>query len=178
MFINEKKQASSIQLIIVLSWYQSIPQNNFFSYILLQWSPPALNVISCPLKPLLILSPHIHHHKINLFLLSLSFCYPIFATLCPFVQTPSTSMKIPSFFNHQTSLPLLATLTYSLSYPTKFLSSPITGTTSETNHDHLHWLFCEQVFIILINATLSSYALAHVVGSLSSKALWFSLEKR
>ncbi|KAA0036765.1 Retrovirus-related Pol polyprotein from transposon TNT 1-94 [Cucumis melo var. makuwa] len=62
--------------------------------------------------------------------------------------------------------------------PVTILSSSTAGTTPETNPKHLQWLSRDQALITLINTTLSPSALAHVVGSTSSKSLWFSLEKR
>lgn len=49
--------------------------------------------------------------------------------------------------------------------------------TTEVSPEYTQWVAHDQALITLINATLSSYALTHVVGSISSKDLWLSLEK-
>ncbi|TYK26148.1 retrotransposon protein [Cucumis melo var. makuwa] len=58
------------------------------------------------------------------------------------------------------------------------IPSSTPGTNSEINPKYLQWLSRDQALITLINATLSSSVLAHVVCSVFSKALWLSLEKR
>ncbi|TYK03217.1 uncharacterized protein E5676_scaffold298G00290 [Cucumis melo var. makuwa] len=120
-----------------------------------------------------------HHHKINLFLLPPSSYYPIFANLVP-LHLDSTNYVL---WKYQVSFILKAHFLFghiddSLPCPLKFLLSPAVGTTHETNLEYLQWLSLDQALITLINATLSSSALAHVVGSTSSKSLWFSLDKR
>ncbi|KAA0067173.1 retrotransposon protein [Cucumis melo var. makuwa] len=80
----------------------------------------------------------------------------------------SSILKAHSFFGH---------IDDTLPCPPKHLSSSTLGTNSEINPEYLQWLSRSQALITLINATLSSSALAHVVGSVSSKALWLSLEK-
>uniref|UniRef100_A0A9I9E501 Retrovirus-related Pol polyprotein from transposon TNT 1-94 n=1 Tax=Cucumis melo TaxID=3656 RepID=A0A9I9E501_CUCME len=81
----------------------------------------------------------------------------------------SSILKAHSLFGH---------IDDTLPCPPKHLPSSTLGTNSEINPEYLQWLSRDQALITLINATLSSSALAHVVSSVSSKALWLSLEKR
>ncbi|KAA0056771.1 putative mitochondrial protein [Cucumis melo var. makuwa] len=80
----------------------------------------------------------------------------------------SSILKAHSLFGH---------IDDTLPCPPKHLPSSTLGTNSEINPKYLQWLSRDQALITLINATLSSSALTHVVGSVTSKALWLSLEK-
>ncbi|KAA0037152.1 DUF659 domain-containing protein [Cucumis melo var. makuwa] len=60
----------------------------------------------------------------------------------------------------------------------KHLPLPTAEATPEINLKHLQWLSCDQALVTLINATLLSFALVHIIGSVSSNDLWLSLEKR
>ncbi|KAA0039118.1 retrotransposon protein [Cucumis melo var. makuwa] len=81
----------------------------------------------------------------------------------------SSILKAYSFFGH---------IDDTLPCPPKHLPFSTLGTNSKINPEYLQWLSHDQALITLINTTLSSSALAYVVGSVSSKALWLSLEKR
>ncbi|KAA0057164.1 beta-glucosidase 18-like [Cucumis melo var. makuwa] len=83
-------------------------------------------------------------------------------------ENVSSILKAHSLFGH---------IDDTLPCPPKHLPSSTLGTNSEINPEYLQWLSRDQALITLINTTLSSSSLAHVVGSVSSKALWLSLEK-
>ncbi|KGN62931.1 hypothetical protein Csa_022457 [Cucumis sativus] len=81
----------------------------------------------------------------------------------------SSILKEHSLFGH---------IDDSLPCPFNFFPSTPAGTTPEINLEHLQWLSRDQAHISLINTTPFPSTLAHVVGTTSSKALWFSPEKR